>query len=477
MNILIVEPPAVSKFGNQRIFGGNGSGKSNFRKPPLDLMMISGYLRKQGYDNTLYDANCSGRTIDNVKAVIKKISPDVIFFSTSTSTIYKDMLVAEVAKEINPSTITVAIGTHVMALPTETFELSDALDVIIYSGEWEQSSLNIIENFSSLEDAKGIYLRKSSGQITKTAPVSEIQDIDKLGFPSHDKLEKQLYGDPTSHRFPKTMVMGQKACINSCSFCCQPAFFGAPSLRKRSVKHVIEELEWVCQLGFKEVMFNDATLTADADWVNRLLKAMIEKDIDLTWNCSTRADCVNPQVLELMKKAGCHTIAIGMESTDPVILENIRKNVTPQQVKDAVSMIRKSGMNTIVFCVIGFPGETKETIKRTISFLKDLDTTFITLGIAVPAPGTEFYKYIEENGYLTTKDFSLYDPMKKPVFNYPDLSSAEMAYYSAYGLRNFYLRPTYIFKRLKSIRSIGDLYGYFINFIGFLRRYVIKNNG
>ncbi|MBI5183065.1 MAG: cobalamin B12-binding domain-containing protein [Nitrospinae bacterium] len=133
MKILLIEPPAVSKFGNQRIFGGNGSNKSDFRKPPLDLMMISGYLRKEGFDNTLIDANASKRTMEDVKEVIKKELPDLVFFSTSTCTIYKDLLVAKVAKEVNPSVITVAIGTHVMALPEETFKESEYLDVIIYS--------------------------------------------------------------------------------------------------------------------------------------------------------------------------------------------------------------------------------------------------------------------------------------------------------------------------------------------------------
>ncbi len=475
MKILIIEPPAVSRFGNQRIFGGNGSNKSNFRKPPLDLMMISGYFKKEGFDNTLIDANASKRTIEDIKETIKEGSPDIVFFSTSTCTIYKDMLIAKVSKEIDPSIITVAIGTHVMALPEETFKESKYLDVIIYSSEWEQVSLNIIKNISNLDHARGIYYRNASGDIVKTEIQPVVDNIDDLGFPSHDKLEQNLYHDPLTKRPPKTMVMGQKACINNCSFCCQPAFFGAPKLRKRSVSHFIEELKWVQTLGFKEVMFNDATLTADIEWASSLFEGMIKNNIELTWNCSTRADRVNNEILKLMKKTGCHTIALGMESVDATVLKNIRKNIKPEQIRDAVKLIRVNGMDTIVFCVLGFPGETKESIENTISFLKTLDTTFITLGIAVPAPGTDFYRYVDENNYLLTKDWSLYDPMKKPVFSYPWLSTDEIAYYSHYGLRQFYFRPNYIFNRLKSIRSISEARTYFNNFIGFLKRYVLPN--
>lgn len=474
MKILIVEPPAVSKFGNQRIFGGNGSNKSDFRKPPLDLMMISGYLRKEGFDNTLIDFNASRRSIDDVKEIIKKDIPDILFFSTSTCTIYKDLLVARVAKEIHPSVVTVAIGTHVMALPEETFKESEYLDVIVYSSEWEQAALDIVKNISNLENAMGIYFRQSDGAIVKTDIQLPMQNLDDLGFPSHDKLEKELYGDPTSKRFPKTMVMGQKACINNCSFCCQPAFFGAPSARYRSVEHFLEELKWVQQLGFKEVMFNDATLTSNLEWASSLFEGMIRNNIDLTWNCSTRAERVNDEILKLMKRAGCHTIALGMESTDPTVLKNIRKNVNPKQIREVISLIRKYDINTVLFCVVGFPGETKESIEKTITFLKTLDTTFITLGIAVPVPGTDFYRYVEENDYLLTKKWSLYDPMKKPVFSYPWLSSDEIAYYSTYGLRSFYLRPRYILERLKTIRSFADVKTYFNNFIGFLKRYVLQ---
>lgn len=474
MKVLLIEPPAVSKFGNQRIFGGNGSNKSDFRKPPLDLMMISGYMRKEGFDNTIIDANASGRTIDDVKEIIGNISPDVVFFSTSTCTIYKDLLVAKVAKEINPKTVTVAIGTHVMALPEETFKESDYLDATVYSGEWEQVSLNIVENISNLESAKGIYFRKSGGEIVKTEDQPPVENLDNLGFPSHDKLEKEIYRDPTTKRFPKTMVMGQKACINNCSFCCQPAFFGAPTVRRRSVGHFLEELKWVQKLGFKEMMFNDATLTSDLDWAASLFEGMMKNNVDLTWNCSTRADRVNPEILKLMKKVGCHTIAIGMESVDPAVLKNIRKGITAEKTREAVSLIKKCGMDTIVFCVVGFPGETKESIEKTISFLKTLDTTFITLGIAVPAPGTDFYRYVEKNNYLLTKDWSQYDPMQKPVFSYPDLSANEIEYYSRYGLRQFYLRPKYIYGRLKSIRNISEAMNYIHNFTGFMKRYVFN---
>jgi radical SAM superfamily enzyme YgiQ (UPF0313 family) len=223
-------------------------------------------------------------------------------------------------------------------------------------------------------------------------------------------------------------------------------------------------------------MFNDATLTADIEWAYSLFEGMIKNNIKLTWNCSTRVDRVNNHILQLMKRAGCHTIAIGIESVDPIVLRNIRKNITPDQIRGAVSLISKNNINTIIYCVVGFPGETKDSIEKTISFLKDLNTTFITLGIAVPAPGTDFYRHVEENNYLLTKDWSLYDPMKKPVFSYPSISADEIEYYSRHGLREFYLRPGYVLKRILSIKSFIEAKTYLKNFIEFIKRYVMRSS-
>ncbi|MCP4265479.1 MAG: radical SAM protein [Candidatus Brocadiaceae bacterium] len=473
MRILLVEPPPVSRFGNQRIFGGNGSNKSDFRKPPLDLLMISGYLRKCGFDNDFIDANNTRKDHEFIKKKIVELKPDVIIISTSTCTIYSDVLVAANAKEINPSIVTIGVGTHLMAIPIDTMHESPGLDIVVYSSEWEQACLNVIENIQDLNNAKGIYYRDLNNRILKTQPQPFIQDMDSLGLPAHDKLDQSIYKDPITKRPPKTLVQGQRACTNSCSFCCQPAFFGAPSVRRRSVDNFVEELSWIRKLGFGEVMFNDATLTSDINWATHLFEEMIRKDVGLVWNCSTRATCLNSEIARLMKEAGCHTVMIGMESSDEKIIKNIRKNVTAEEVRTAVNIVKKAGMDALVFAVIGFPGETKDSVFETISFLKSLNTTYITLGIAVPVPGTDFYREMESKGYLLTKDWSLYDPMKKPVFSYPWLSADDMVYYSAYGLKQFYLRPQYILKRLLSIRSFAEAKTYFINFIGFARRYIL----
>lgn len=472
MKILVLEPPAASKYGNQRIYGGNGGNKSDFHKAPLDMLWMSGYLRTHGYDNVFHDANNSREVLQDVERLVAREQPDVVFISTSTCTIYKDMAVAQAVKRLKPNCLTVAVGTHIMALTEETLNESPGLDAAIYSNEWEQVALNVVRHRTELEAANGIMFRAPDGQLIRTPAQPPLKHFDDLGFPAHDKLDRSLYRDPTMRRFPKTMVQASRACIAKCNFCCQPAFFG--NVMKRSVPHIIEELKWVQRLGFREVFFNDATFTFDHAWNTELFESMLREAIDLTWFCTTRAHCLDRPLLKLMKRAGCHTIGIGMESADDQVLKNIRKGVRLEQVRQSVASVRDEGIDALLFCVLGFLGETRESMTSTIEFLKTVPASFITLGIAVPAPGTEFYRQMEAKGYLHHKQWDLYDPLRQPVFSYPELSGEEIYDRAAYGLRQFYLRPSYIWDRIRTIRSPAEFVRYSTNFVGFMKRYVFR---
>lgn len=273
-----------------------------------------------------------------------------------------------------------------------------------------------------------------------------------------------------------THVVTQRGCIGQCAFCCQPTFWG--ERRQRSVSHVIQELRWVQQLGYREVSFDDPRLTVDPKWAHALMDQMIVQKIDLTWTCTDHATSGigrDRELLKKMKKAGCHQIRLGLESANLEILKNIRKNVTPDQIRQTIALIKKEGMKVVLFLLLGLPGETKETMRETIDFAKSVDADYITLGIAQPYPGTPFFDYLAQNNYLKTRDWSQYDPMQPPVYDYPNLSSEEIFRAHRQGLKEFYLRPSYLMKQALQIRSIADFKNSFKGFWGFLARYVLSD--
>ena len=469
MKILLIEPPPTSDKGNLRTLGSMGTLKADMAWPPLDLMIISGLLDKNGYETSILDANTLRLNFSQVKDCINNEKPELVVFTTSTPTIYHDLKIADITKEVSPDTKTAAVGTHIMALPAETLKENKNLDFSILS-ESEMVILELLNANLNPEDIKGVAYRRGD-EIVKNPPHPLWYDLDAFGFPSHHKVPINHYRDPLMKRSPMTITYTERGCINACIYCSSPFY---SKVRQRSIPRVIEELKWIVSLGIREIRFFDCGLTNYIDRTNSLLDEMIKEKIDLTWACNVRADRFPLDIAKKMKEAGCHTVNIGAESADLEVLKNIRKNITPDMVEKAVLTAKKAGLKALVYFMLGLPGETNKTIKKTVSFAKKIGPELITLGIATPHPGTKFYEYLDNKGYLVTKNWSEYDPIKSPVYNYPGLSSAEIELARDKGYRSFYLRPAYILKRFFSQRKIFDVINNFKNFIGFMKRYVLK---
>ncbi len=469
MEVLLVEPPAVTDMGSLRVLGSIGTFKADMAWPPLDLMIISGLLEKYKISSTIYDANTLRTTFKDLSEKIKEEDPKIVVFTTSTTSIMHDIEVAKVVKEVSGDILTVAIGTHVMALPEETLRESPHLDVCVYS-EPELPVLDIVKEGYKLEKANGIAYRKGD-DIVKTSPHTLCHNMDDFGFPSHNKIPLELYRDPLMRKSPMTITYGQRGCINRCTYCCS-TFYGP--IRHRTIDHLISELKWIEELGIKEIRWFDMGFTNNLGWAEKLLDRMKAEKIDLTWNCNARSDRLPDELLAKMKEAGCHAISIGGESGDPTILKNVKKNVTPEVIKGAVERTRKAGISPMVYFMVGLPGETRETAQHTINFAKEINPDIVTFGVATPHPGTEFYNYVKENKHFENYDWSQYDPNKKPVFGYPDFSSDEIYETMKHGYQSFYLRPSYVFKRMIGMHTPLDVKNNFRNFVGFLRRYVVN---
>ena len=468
MEVLLVEPPAVTDMGSLRLLGSIGTFKAEMAWPPLDLMIISGLLKEHGIPSSIYDANTLRATFKDLAEKVREQDPRMVVFTTSTTSIMHDVKVAKTVKEVSGDILTVAIGTHIMALPEETLRENTFLDVCIYN-EAELPILDLIKNGHKLEQVKGIVYRRND-TIVKNAPHALCQNMDDFGFPSHDKVPIELYHDPLMRKHPLTITYGQRGCINRCTYCCSP-FYGP--LRHRSVDHLVRELKWIEELGIKEIRFFDPGFTNNLEWTEKLLGKMKAEGIKLIWTCNARADRLPNETLAKMKKAGCHAVSIGGESGDPTILNNVKKNVTTEMIESAVKRTRKAGISPMVYFMIGLPGETKETTQRTIDFAKKLNPDITTFGVATPHPGTEFYEYVKERGFLEDYDWSHYDPNKKPVFSYPGFSGDEIYEAMRHGYQSFYLRPAYILRRMASMRTPLDIRNNFRNLVGFLKRYVI----
>jgi radical SAM superfamily enzyme YgiQ (UPF0313 family) len=226
---------------------------------------------------------------------------------------------------------------------------------------------------------------------------------------------------------------------------------------------VLDEIEHLIKrFGIRELAFYDDVFTMDKKRAAAIAEGIITRRLKLQWTCETRVNLVDPELLRLLKKAGCYAIAYGIESASPEILATIDKNISPEQVVKAISMTRQTGIQTVGYFMIGSPGETPATIQQTISFAKRLKLDFAQFAITTPFPGTELYRrYLKDHDNETAvwEDFIYAGAGGRlaPVFESAGLRRADLIDWMKKAYRRFYLRPSYVWQRLTAVRSPGDL--------------------
>ncbi|MBN2181973.1 MAG: radical SAM protein [Sedimentisphaerales bacterium] len=464
--VLLIEPPATNSMGNLRTLGSIGTFKAEMAWPPLDLMIISGLLEKHGISSEILDANSLRASAPDVKKMIEQKKPRLVVFTTSTPTFYHDLKIAEITKEVSNDIFTAVTSTHINARPAEALDLCKDVDFAV-PNDSESSFLNLIKSDYNPIGISGISYRQDN-QITSNPPRNDGENLDELGFPSHDKIPLDVYRDPFLKQRPMTVTLSSRGCVNQppCIMC-SACFYGQP--RYRNVDALIEELHWIQSLGIKEIRFPFEAGFNDFETAMKLFNKMIKEGINLKFTCNGRADRLPVELLEVMKEAGCTAINIGCESASPQILEFCNKKVGTDQVREAVENVKKFGMLTLVYFILGLPYEDKQTMLETLEFAKKLKSDFVTFGVAIPHPSTAFFGFLKEKGYLTTENWDEYDPLGPPPYNYPNLSSQEIYSFARKAYRSYYLRPEYMLKKLFN----GNLKEDFRNFLGFCSRYVL----
>jgi len=188
-------------------------------------------------------------------------------------------------------------------------------------------------------------------------------------------------------------IITSRGCPFSCIFCSSSQLFGK-IWRARSPENVIKEIKLLKnKYGVREIEFLDDTFTLNKKRAERICELLIQQNISISWSCSSRVDTINQSLIEKLKKAGCHTIYVGVESGSQEILNIIGKGVTLTQIEKAVNLIKKVNLNSFGSFILGIPGETVKTIKKTINFAKRLSPSFVQFSICTPYPGTKLMAF------------------------------------------------------------------------------------
>jgi anaerobic magnesium-protoporphyrin IX monomethyl ester cyclase len=420
---------------------------------PLGLAYLGAVAEKEGHAVTVIDCQAEKLTYDMFRQRIAKVPSDIIGV-TSTTLLYnsaKRML--EIGKEEHPNAITMIGGSHVSFWDENALNECASIDVIVRR-EGELTFLELLQRIDARKDFAGVLgttYRASDGKIIRNEDRPFVQDLDSLPSPAYHLLPLDSY-----HRMGKTIfpVVTSRGCVQWCDFCSTVRMFGR-GYRMRNPKKVVEDMEILHnEYGESQFTFYDDAFTVNRQHTLEICEEIKARKLDIIWDCETRVDMVDKDLLTAMYNAGCITVWFGVESGCEKILSQMHKKIKLEETRLAFKTAQKAGLMTIASAVIGFPGETEETAWETINFINSLNPDDIGFYVATPYPGTPMYEQVVKNGWLRVTDFNKYDTAT-PTFETPQLSMEKIRQIRYKAHQKFYLRPGYVLKMMYK----GGTYG------------------
>jgi anaerobic magnesium-protoporphyrin IX monomethyl ester cyclase len=286
--------------------------------------------------------------------------------------------------------------------------------------------------------------------------------MDSIPLCTRDASNNYKYHLPVKWDFrePFAAIVSSRGCKYSCAFCDVHKTFGR-EVRYRSVKNIIEEIAYLKErFKVKDIIFYDDTLTIDRERVIGLCRAIIDNNLSISWGCYSRVDALDEELVLSMKSAGCRMISFGVESGSQEMLKLMKKGIKLESALSAVALCNRCGIQTAASFVIGFPGETKETISETRSFVKKLDPLFATFFRFIPYPGTVFYQeYLKQENMDCMKIEDFQELGRSRILKVPGITEDEVNKSIRGIYLGFYFRPRkliqHVFRLLRSPKLLG----------------------
>jgi len=368
---------------------------SIFRLPPLGLGYLAAHLKAHGISVDLVDC-----TFMNQAAALERIrrsKPRIIGISVMFSMKRKAMEMARLLR--GDCELLIAGGPLCTSHPDDFLGDFD----VVAMGEGEETLLelvNAVKNGSSLADVKGIVYRED-GEAKQTQPRGFIQNLDAVAFPAREFFDDAAYMRYYSRNFGYTItsLMTSRGCPFSCDFCSRPVFGNV--FRSRSAENVVDEMESVRKLGYGRIWFADDCFTLDRRRLIGICDEILKRGLRIGWECLSRADTVDEQVAEKMRQAGCVRVYFGIESGNDRVLGLMKKSISVEQARHAVQVMKNAGIQVGAFFILGYPGETEETILDTVRFASSLPLDYLSFTFPYPIPGTPLYERVNKNMRLT----------------------------------------------------------------------------
>lgn len=429
---------------------------------PYSLLQAAALVREITSNIKVIDANALDLSFAELEKRMSDIDYNVFFFKFTPTSFEEDINVAKISKRLRPEAKVVGLCYSLGHLSREVMEEAADMDIYIRH-EYEVVTSELIKNLNSLEKVDGITYRKS-GKIILNKDATPIDNYDSLPIAAFDLLPSlEPYYISVNHGKPFSVVYTSKGCPFNCMFC----NVSKSKLKLKSVDRIMEEIDYLKRnYNIKTISFFDETFTIDKKRVEEFCRRI--KDYKIKWYCNTRTNLVDPQILKMMREAGCRAISFGIESGSNRILENISKGITAEQSANAIKWAYEAGIKMHCSFIFGLPGEDKESIEETYRFVRKTLPMSAEFNIATPYPGTRLYDYCVDKGYIEKglNWHNLYQDMVH--FRSGELSNEYLLRIRKKAHLLLYLNPKWFFRNfIYTLKNPDDL--------ELAYRYVIKS--
>ena len=432
---------------------------------PMNLAYLAAMLRSAGFDVAIIDYETTPFSQTHIQHTLQSMRPAVAGITCTTPTVKSAAKLAEAIKSASPKTATVIGGSHASALPEQTLQEFPSFDYLVF-GEGE---ITLLELCIRVRDGgkdcaiAGLAFRENEA-VTVSESRGLINDLDSIPFPARDLIDYTTQAGHSSRGFSNklhsTELFTSRGCPVGCSFCAIQATFGR-TVRFRDPAFIEEEVSRIVrEQHFNHVVIADDTFTLLPDRAAAICEILGQRDIH-SWNCDTRVNTVSLELLKTMKRCGCEKVAFGVESGSQRILDLIGKGINVDQVRNAVQWAKQAGIKHIEgnFIIGCDPSETEKDLEETRKLITTLPWTFVSVAVIVPYPGTPVRELMLKAGFIDKanewEDYVIFG--KRPGWRTEHFSPDDLLNIQRSLTRSFYLKPSYIFSRLASIRSFGEL--------------------
>jgi anaerobic magnesium-protoporphyrin IX monomethyl ester cyclase len=381
--------------------------------PPIGLVSIAAYLEQRGIATDVLDCLMHPDADERLRELLNDRRPAFVGFTCTTAGFKDAARLARLAHAVLPGVRTVTGGPHVSALTVRVLEEFPEIDLVVV-GEGEATMAHLVESGGETPDrVPGIVWRDGDGVARFTGHREPIGDLDSLPYPAYEKLT----GYPHAYRLPvfsyprtpNSTCITSRGCPYACSYCDRSVF--RRGYRFHSAAYVYEHLRYLRQrFGVRHVNIYDDQFTFDRGRMDELMGRLTGEPLDMTFNCAVRAEHVESGLLRRMKAAGCWMVSLGIESGDEKLLSQHRQKADLELVAGRIREIKRAGLRAKGLFMMGLPGETEASIRRSMRYALSLPLDEMNLTKFTPFPGSPIYRRIRESGAFD-EDWDLMDCM------------------------------------------------------------------